>query len=242
VTVHVHGYSSGEGEPEYNMNLSAHRAVAVKHFIEGLLPEHSTVVLYAHGEVSEFGTRAQNRRVGVDVIERGTGSALLTGGPYLTPPVGGFSLGLDATLRPPPSFAELMSDVTGIGTGPIFDPTAPANPPDYFRPIPSLIPSYDPGGPAAAYTLRGVPYSERDARGYAEHYNFWVQNYVRWGLGPSLAGGLAQFGTDTAASFQLSVEYPTRFEELDRATGTEPSIIPVFNDTLMRWLFERARD
>jgi outer membrane protein OmpA-like peptidoglycan-associated protein len=48
--IFVHGYSSREGPDEYNFNLSAHRGVVVKHFIESLLPAGSKVVVLAHGE------------------------------------------------------------------------------------------------------------------------------------------------------------------------------------------------
>ena len=69
VTVHIHGYASSEGDADYNMNLSAHRAIAVKHFIESHLPADSKVIVYAHGETKDFGAQTKNRRVGVDVME-----------------------------------------------------------------------------------------------------------------------------------------------------------------------------
>jgi outer membrane protein OmpA-like peptidoglycan-associated protein len=242
VTVHVHGYASREGDAEYNMNLSAHRAVAVRRFIESLLPQGSVVVLYAHGDVSEFGARSANRRVGVDVIERGP-AARHEGGNLSFPSLT-LGLGLDLTLRPPawPGVPPPNLDVTTLPPTSILTPPSDVGRPNYFLTPPSIVPPYDMGGPAAAYTARGVPYSDRDARGYQQHYNFWVQNYVRLGLSPDRAAWLAQLGTDTAASFQLSVEYPTQFEQLDRALGTEPTTVPVLNDAMMRWLFEKFRD
>jgi len=68
VTLHVHGYASAEGEPTFNFNLSAHRGVAVKKFLESKLPADSRVVIFAHGGTKDFGALGDNRRVGVSVM------------------------------------------------------------------------------------------------------------------------------------------------------------------------------
>jgi hypothetical protein len=70
VDIDLHGYASTEGAARYNVNLSAHRALAVRRLLMPLLPEGSIVRLHAHGETEAFGAPAQNRRVGVDVTER----------------------------------------------------------------------------------------------------------------------------------------------------------------------------
>jgi outer membrane protein OmpA-like peptidoglycan-associated protein len=70
VTVQVHAYASEEGEGEYNLNLSAHRAVALKKHLETLLPEGSRVVAFAHGKTSVFGGAESNRRAGL-MIRKG---------------------------------------------------------------------------------------------------------------------------------------------------------------------------
>jgi outer membrane protein OmpA-like peptidoglycan-associated protein len=62
--IEVHGYASSEGEAEYNFNLSAHRAAALKAALIDLLPKGSQVKLYAHGESKEFGKAESNRRAG----------------------------------------------------------------------------------------------------------------------------------------------------------------------------------
>ena len=67
VTVHIHGYASQEGDPVYNLNLSAQRGAAVKRFLQSHLPAESEVVIFAHGETRDFGSEPKNRRVGVDV-------------------------------------------------------------------------------------------------------------------------------------------------------------------------------
>jgi len=64
VVVEVHGYASNEGEDEYNINLSAHRAAAIKAALTELLPAGSTVKLFAHGKTENFGPAENNRRAG----------------------------------------------------------------------------------------------------------------------------------------------------------------------------------
>lgn len=66
--VHVHGYASAEGPGEYNLNLSAHRAAAIKRRLEGLLPQGSKVILFAHGDTRHFGGPDANRRVGISIL------------------------------------------------------------------------------------------------------------------------------------------------------------------------------
>jgi outer membrane protein OmpA-like peptidoglycan-associated protein len=65
VIVELHGFASHEGPDEYNLNLSAHRAAAVKFAIEAALPLGSRVELMAHGESGGFATPDENRRVGM---------------------------------------------------------------------------------------------------------------------------------------------------------------------------------
>lgn len=67
VTVDIHGYASLEGTGDYNRNLSAQRAAAVKRRILPLLPPGSVVRLFARGETGTFGDLAANRRAGIDI-------------------------------------------------------------------------------------------------------------------------------------------------------------------------------
>jgi outer membrane protein OmpA-like peptidoglycan-associated protein len=69
VLVRIHGYASREGEPGYNVNLSAHRAVAARGAILDLLPTGSRVELVAHGETAAFGEPPGNRRVGITIAD-----------------------------------------------------------------------------------------------------------------------------------------------------------------------------
>jgi len=241
MTVHVHGYASQEGDAEYNRNLSAHRAVAVMQYIEGLLPEGSRVIAYAHGETDVFGGLGANRRVGIDIVTEGGSMAGETGTGDFSPGVAGFgrfSLGLDLDLRLDPDIVPLLPP-TGIG--PIL-PRPPAIDDRIMRPVPPLPGTgFDAGAFAPLHSARGIPMTELDARSYENHFTTWRDRYILWGLSPERAAWLAQLGTESAAETQLSIEHPTRTEELDRMMGTEPTIVPVFNDAMMRWLFEQMR-
>ena len=76
VLVRIHGYASSEGDPVYNVNLSAHRAVAARQAILDLLPAGSRVELVAHGETGAFGEPPGNRRAGVTIAALPTGVTL----------------------------------------------------------------------------------------------------------------------------------------------------------------------
>lgn len=75
VEIDLYGYASTEGPGRYNVNLSAHRAAAVRRFLQPLLPQGSVVRLHAHGEIAAFDPADRNRRVGLDVAERAVQTA-----------------------------------------------------------------------------------------------------------------------------------------------------------------------
>jgi hypothetical protein len=242
VTIHVHGYASREGDADYNLNVSAHRAVAVKTYLESVLPAGSRVIAYAYGETTEFGRLAENRRVGIDVIE--------TPG-LLLPPLGALDLGAGGLTLSQPSLGlpsgaglrfeldpDLRAALTPLPpiTSPVPDPTA------HIWSLPTIeMPRFDVGTLAPDYNLRGIPYSARDAHGYEQHFSHWYRIYVSAGMSEGTAAWLAQKGTEMAARTQLSLEAPTEQERFDRAWDTEPSTLPVLNDAVMRWLWERFR-
>lgn len=111
VHVDVYGYASTEGAEAYNLNLSAHRAAAVRRLLQPLLPQGSEIRLHAHGEIDSFGPPEANRRAGVSANPRALSLATpprLPGlpRPSLVPPVGRPrpSLGIPPlTLGAPPS-------------------------------------------------------------------------------------------------------------------------------------------
>lgn len=234
VTVHLHGYTSREGTDEYNTNLSAHRALAVREFIEPLLPQGSQVVAFAHGETTDFGRRYRdNRRVGIDIIERMQTRTEETPSPSESEPETE-SPESSVTLDPSQLFPCWRSSL-------IFpDLELRLNDPAFYTPsqLPGSTFPYLHGA-AAEFANRGVPYSQRDAASFEDYYESWRDRYILWGLSPERAAWLANLGTDTAASIQITVEYPTDQELLDRQMGTTPTIIPVFTDGMMRWLWEQ---
>ncbi len=75
VEIDLYGYASTEGPGSYNVNLSAHRAVAVQRLLQPLLPEGSVIRLHAHGEIDAFDVADHNRRVGIDVMEKAVSTA-----------------------------------------------------------------------------------------------------------------------------------------------------------------------
>ncbi len=70
VRIELHGYSSLEGTGDYNRNLSAHRAVALKHYLLDHFPSVVEVDVYAHGATVAFGKDTSgNRRVGIKIAD-----------------------------------------------------------------------------------------------------------------------------------------------------------------------------
>jgi outer membrane protein OmpA-like peptidoglycan-associated protein len=246
VAVHVHGYASAEGDTDYNLNLSAHRAVAVKQYLQGVLPAETRITAYAYGESTAFGGRPQNRRVGVDLIEAGglfnPGLGARFAGSLL-PPLS-LSLGDDT---PPPApqlptglLPPSLRGLPGVGSG---LPPYAATPPVWLTtPLPPRS-QFDVGSVAPTFALRGVPYTARDAESLQLHYRFWFDNFTNWGMDPGMASTLVQLGTEFAASTDLSLQAPTQQEILDRQQNTTPHTVPVLNGTMMRWLFNHfSRD
>lgn len=245
-SVHVHGYASAEGDTDYNLNLSAHRAVAVKQYLQGQLPEGTRVTAYAYGESTAFGGRAMNRRVGVDVIEPGGlfnpdggsrfGISLLPPGSLTLGAPGVPSVPTTPTLPTRVLATDLSGELGGPGSGrpPWTDP-----PPLWLSTTLPARPRFDLGAVAPDFALRGVPYTDRDARSFEQHFDFWYGNFVSMGLDQATAAWLAQKGTEKAAGTDLSLQAPTEHELLDRRMDTKPTIVPIFNDAILRWLLDR---
>jgi outer membrane protein OmpA-like peptidoglycan-associated protein len=66
--IDIDGYASTEGDADYNVNLSAHRAAVLQEVLRRLVPE-ARVRLHAHGATAAFGDPAANRRVGIRIAE-----------------------------------------------------------------------------------------------------------------------------------------------------------------------------
>ena len=134
VHIDLYGYASTEGPGSYNVNLSAHRAVAIQRLLQPLLPPNSTIQVHAHGEIDSFDPPGQNRRVGIDVTEQAQTTATpprLPGLPQPSP-IPPISLGIPPlTLgQPSPDPDRLPPGVAGPELPP---PIPPALVPRRFR-------------------------------------------------------------------------------------------------------------
>ncbi len=241
--VDVTGYASQEGDAPYNANLSAHRAVAVRHAIEPLLPPGSLLDVHAHGEVADFGPVEENRRVGIRVREApelaSLGGPGIGGRPGL---LGDFRLQLDPALFPPGTPLPPSGD-----TAPEVEaPTARVNPfldpsrfPGLFNPGPgplagsaggltTPLPSVPTGrgvdwfGLARAASLHGGTVDLRDA-GAAEAMR--LRLYYGWlgVVGPGLADTISRSAVTSAYEQYQSRENPNQWDlwkRDDEARGT----------------------
>jgi outer membrane protein OmpA-like peptidoglycan-associated protein len=246
VTVHIHGYASREGDEQYNSNLSAHRGVAVKNVLDPLLPEGSRVIVYAHGETTEFGNLANNRRVGIDFIRQQEDPLMFN--PGFVPRL---HLNPDLQLNLQFSELDLYRRMLDLGVSPpsgginpsLLDPqpTTPSSESMVTSPPVTAVPTVDFTTLAPLYSQRGVVQDARDAESAQQHFELWYRNFILLGLNPSMAEWLSNAGTGLAVGTRLSLEYPTRMETMDRQMGTEITggSIPV--DQLFRWLINRNR-
>lgn len=254
VTVEVHGYASIEGASDYNTNLSAHRAIAVKKLLLSRLPPGSQVTVYARGETQAFGADADNRRVGVKTLQgapaadaskadapvqkaegwtfdpidpRKTGVK-----PSLTGP--GLTLGRPSLLQSPSLLPPLTPPLT-------LDPNLTLPP---LSP-PSLL---DWSEMRAPFTARGLRLSDRDARSIEQ--NWWTTyTFLRgMGLRPDLAAWGANKGTAYAYDNMLSRESPNTADLFDQewektrsilAPGQKDfrtPIVPILTPTTLEWM------
>jgi|SRR5271165_760385 len=227
VTVHVHGYSSQEGDSEYNLNLSAHRAAAAKKFLQDNLPKDSEIVLFAHGGTSDFGAgehaRGKNRRVGVSVL----GS--VRPGFHRDYPILQGKLEFNPFGKPddkPGDTGGKDSSDTGFGFPHHFDPQ-PTPPFLDFKLSPSLTPRHlmDYNAFHAAVGLRGT-----GLPGYGDLTLDWDSMFLKyrfiWGLPEEWAARLANWELSGTLKSDAARNYPNA---IDRANEDWKTLHP--NDT-----------
>ena len=228
VQVKIHGYASKEGPDEYNLNLSAHRAVAVKRFLESHLPAGSKVVLYAHGETKFFGVRARNRRAGVWV-----GPAPAEKG--VTPKIDIRRFRFGGTLRP------LQLDLPIPPPPPVLRPVS--LPPLRFTPPPRLGDEFKLDWRALAEpgALRGQHLSGRDAAAADEMGRAMYENLYRLGLKPEIASWWTNRVLQSAFDARLALENPTLLDlsesemrKLD--PNFSQKIVPLLTPDTLNWL------
>jgi outer membrane protein OmpA-like peptidoglycan-associated protein len=210
VTVEIHGYASLEGSVRYNLNLSAHRAAAVRRALLALLPEGSVVRLYAHGETASFGERANNRRAGVRITA---------------------GVPADAAQEeqvPPPTFSLRMREPTLPGTGlqppglnlrftpPLFSLSQLQEPPPpSFNLTPPAQPDLsliDWREIRTPFSTRGLVLDDRDTQAIQQGWTRTYNLMRRLGLSPEIAARIANQGLAYAYDTQLSRERPNVFD------------------------------
>jgi outer membrane protein OmpA-like peptidoglycan-associated protein len=196
VVVSVHGYASNEGDKDYNVNLSAHRAVAVRNAIAAVLPAGSVVNLIAHGATDAFGAPARNRRVGLDVWDMPAQSDVSLDADRYLRRHHPFGFGPGLTLEPfelppeprPRTPAEVAEDATKPRHhgGGVLDPTGITDPggtvigrspgvAPFLQPDPfDFVASRIPWGPLAeALRQRSVPLGAGDQTVILNHWRFY---------------------------------------------------------------------
>lgn len=238
--VDIDGYASTEGDVEYNLNLSAHRAAALKAVLEPLLPPGSTVLLHAHGATTEFGEPPGNRRVGIRVTEApvplvpplfseprfGQRPRLLPDlrlhldlGPIPLPP-GVLPPIPDVRLRDPATgepYAPLQPDTPGP-IRPPWPPVITPQPdlsPKIFRLGPET-PVVDWGSLRQTFVDHGAGAIDPRMAAAAEKFTRdWYQHYRALGIPEERARWLANFGTRITIGRELAREGNTASDRLD---------------------------
>jgi outer membrane protein OmpA-like peptidoglycan-associated protein len=236
--VDVYGYSSSEGDPDYNGNLAAHRAVRVKQALEELLAPGSEVNAHAHGEIGEFGNAAKNRRAGVKVRQS---APLIDAGALLAPYrrrtglLGGtLQLKLDPTLFNTPFMPGLGQAPPGgsAGGGIIIDPIAkppvipgingapwildpqPKVQPQWARPLSMERPEgvrlqdFDLTPFALSSGIRGVHLSGDFVFNLQTDFIMQTDELMKSGVPPWLAGFLVSSSLEKAAEYKFKSENP----------------------------------
>lgn len=229
VYVHVHGYASQEGGNDYNLNLSAHRGVAAKRFLDALLPQGSKVFVFAHGHSNHFGAVEKNRRVGLSLIGPvdsgfkpniglGTGLDLSLGkkpaqGPFLNPP---------SAFPPALPPANTVATPPGPRVDPVtIPPTPAASPADGFKIDWRAL--NEPG------TYHGVRMNERDVGAFETSGGVLYRNLQPL-FGKDMASWWANRVVLKAYESRVTLENPNLLDLSDRdfkahfpdATGIPP--------------------
>jgi outer membrane protein OmpA-like peptidoglycan-associated protein len=228
--IDIDGYASTEGDTEYNVNLSAHRAVVLQQILRRLVPG-ATVRVHAHGATAAFGDPAANRRVGIRFAE----AQVQLVPPLVTPGPGSGrqrdrhpGLLSDAHLHLDPGLTSLAPPGT---LPPTLDtvPKGPAEsqgPPQLFPPRVPELPPAGPVGPAQlfpwtvplsrpvvdqgdlhqVFTDHGIggPIDLDTARAIEEHATLWFQFFRERGLKEDDARSLANLSARSMVNRELT--------------------------------------
>lgn len=210
VRVEVHGYASLEGDRDYNRNLSAHRAVALRRYLLEHLPPNSEVIAFAHGETFGFGKEFNaNRRVGFQVTDLPATDTSRTGPQESTEGEGPTQTGLPGVNE---EVLRRIIERSVIETEPSLPPIAP--PLSGFRP--NYFDLMSPGWLHLEQpTLRDFDAVMDLAQ---RNYRFFEGILGRSGRLPLLgdANDLANLTASFAYGTQLGLENPTYIERENR--------------------------
>ncbi|MEE4108463.1 MAG: DUF4157 domain-containing protein, partial [Halieaceae bacterium] len=188
ILVTIHGYASLEGGDSYNLNLSAHRALAIREHLRTVMSGDTEFLLVAHGETEHFGEARENRRGGVDFFDMQLPDpATLSlpplglapsprlrltepGALQLTPPrVPGLPLPDLYPDLPPPRLEALDPDPPAREE-PDYGPRRAPSMPLHLTPPPSLFArDFDFGASAGEFSARGRPLTTGDAAALVQH-------------------------------------------------------------------------
>jgi outer membrane protein OmpA-like peptidoglycan-associated protein len=239
LVVEIHGYASGEGEAEYNVNLAAHRSAAVKAVLVPLLPPGASVELYSHGETDVFGDLKQNRRAGVHVravpeAEQWSLDPSAPEGKKTAPAAAdqpGVKLGPTINLNLDPGFLYRPS-----GPGFLTPPLGPPALPPLLQPKVGI----DWLSMREPFLSRGVMLNDRDNRAIEENWNRTYLLGLSFGLSPSLASMGANKLTAAAYDIQMSKEAPTKLDlfnqEIKLQGGWSTPIVPLITPEIIKFV------
>jgi outer membrane protein OmpA-like peptidoglycan-associated protein len=229
--VHVHGYASAEGPGDYNLNLSAHRAAAISRRLEGLLPQGSKVILFAHGDTRHFGGPDANRRVGISIMGAVADTGFKSTG------------GLGIQRQPDwvlPGAGVLKSPGLQIDRLPATSVIDTSSKPDLRHPSPgpgtsrSLMDNAALLAPGASHPLRtGSPVESWDAT-YLKYHKLGVPDKLK--LGPIDLGAGALANKEVSSGIQAYHERndPTLIEQSNSDVGAHivmsPNLLDLWPD------------
>jgi outer membrane protein OmpA-like peptidoglycan-associated protein len=209
VNINVHGYASEEGEEAYNMNLSAHRAVAAAEALRMHLPKGSTINAFARGETTAFGAPADNRRVGIEIVKPPAGTTKPTAPKAPKPPAS------KPPARKPPRKIDLFPDLRHI--------IKPERPPWLPSPPRSEGPAPDVSSVAEAFRKRGRKLSDRELKAILKNQSS-ARKFFETVLPPPLRtpeilDWLSKKATAMAYDRELGREAPNVIEQLEKPLG-----------------------
>jgi outer membrane protein OmpA-like peptidoglycan-associated protein len=218
VTLTIHGYASEEGGADYNVNLAAWRAAAVKQFLAPKLAPTSRIILYSNGKTTDFGPLEKNRRAGFTISDgvqdaRAVEAKELAqkdaadrkpGEPWTFDITGG------AARKPGPldPGAHLLGPglTPGLGLGIV--------PQFSLAPLPALKPpvGIDWSAIRPKFSIHGVVPDDRDFNAIEQHWNY-SYNFL-FGIlhDPALAAKGANLAVPYAVNKWLTLEHPNSMD------------------------------